>query len=66
MADEIYGIAGVDQEKPKTKTKTKTKVDPNDSSTYVIGKTKVKGDKTGIVGTWDGNNFVDKNGNIVK
>ena len=64
MADEIYGIAGVDQE--KSKTKTKTKVDPNDSSTYIKGQTQIKNKAGVVVGTWDGNNFIDVNGNIVK
>ena len=62
MQKEIYGIAGVDQEK----SKTKTKVNPNDPSTYIKGQTQIKNKAGVVVGTWDGNNFIDANGNIVK
>jgi len=62
MANEIYGIAGVDPKKPKTKTK----VDPNDPSTYIKGETQIKNKDGVVVGTWDGNNFIDADGEIVK
>jgi len=59
MSDEIYGIAKGKQTKPKTmKIGGKT-------IKLIAGVTKIK-DKTGKILKWDGNNFVDPNGNIVK
>ena len=59
MSDEIYGIAKGKQTKPKTmKIGGKT-------IKLIAGVTKIK-DKTGKILKWDGNNFLDPNGNVVK
>jgi hypothetical protein len=46
--------------------KSKTKVNPKDSSTYITGQTQIKNKAGVVVGTWDGNNFIDANGTVVK
>jgi len=65
MSDEIYGIARGKQKKPKSQT-LKTGDDVTISGKVrklKVGLT-IQG-KNGIKLTWDGNNFVDPNGNIV-
>ena len=58
MSDEIYGIAKGKQTKPKTMKIGGKIIKLKAGVTTIIG-------KNGIKLTWDGNNFVDPNGNIV-